>query len=401
MSARRIKVISRNQNGRMQPGRQDIVTIKKEERQIRDQHRREKRIESYLADDENFPSFSTQLGKLGLQLRDIPGDGNCLFRALGDQLEGHCRNHYKFRFQVANYMSEHRDEFEPFIEDDIPFDRYIKNLSTMGTYAGNDAIVAFARLYQVNVVIHQLNSPFLLIQGPKTNIQSTKQIHISYHNGDHYSSVRKVDDNTESPANIKLKIGGDPQTKKEKIQAPTPNGVINGDIPHCGRVVKAVRDMEIIEQEIMAATGCNDLTMIHEALYDCDNDVDSTIAQILQIMNLTDNCNGDTCSEISQRTSTDSGVYTGNSSPVSNHGRDSFTGSSGSDSISSNSGARPKLQKETQRSAREKKEAKKFEKKKRAEERHKLKFNGGMRTQLSDDEDVHTVVVKDVALMRI
>lgn len=151
----------------------------------------------------------------------------------------------------------------------------------------------------------------------------------------------------------------------------------------------------------MAATGCNDLTMIHEALYDCDNDVDSTIAQILQIMNLTDNCNGDTCSEISQRTSTDSGVYTGNSSPVSNHGRDSFTGSSGSDSISSNSGARPKLQKEIQRSAREKKEAKKFEKKKRAEERHKLKFNGGMRTQLSDDEDVHTVVVKDVALMRI
>lgn len=113
-------------------------------------------------------------------------------------------------------MSEHRDEFEPFIEDDIPFDRYIKNLSTMGTYAGNDAIVAFARLYQVNVVIHQLNSPFLLIQGPKTNIQSTKQIHISYHNGDHYSSVRKVDDNTESPANIKLKIGGDPQTKKRK-----------------------------------------------------------------------------------------------------------------------------------------------------------------------------------------
>ena len=32
-------------------------------------------------------------------------------------------------------------------------------LKKMGTYAGNDAIVAFAKLYGLNVVIHQLNSP--------------------------------------------------------------------------------------------------------------------------------------------------------------------------------------------------------------------------------------------------
>lgn len=399
MSARRIRVIARNQN--RVPGRRDVVTIKKEERHIRDQHRRERKIESYLADDENFPSFSTQLGKLGLQLRDIPGDGNCLFRAIGDQFEGHCRNHYRFRFEIANFMSEHREEFEPFIEDDIPFDRYIKNLSTIGTYAGNDAIVAFARLYQTNVVIHQLNSPFLLIQGPKTSNSATKQIHISYHNGDHYSSVRKVGDNTESPANIKIKVG-DCQTKQDKYSAAKSNGEINGDIPQCGRVVSAVRNIEIIEQEIMAATGCDDLTLIHEAFYDCDNDVDSAIAQILQIMTLSDSSNGETSSLASQRTSTDSGVFTGNNSPVSNHVRDnSYGGSSGYDSISSNGGARPKLQKQAQMNGKQRKEAKKLEKKKRAEERHKLKFNGGMKTQLSDDEDVHTVVAKDMAMMRI
>jgi len=49
----------------------------------------------------------------------------------------------------------------------------------------------------------------------------------------------------------------------------------------------------------------------------------------------------------------------------------------------------------------QRKEAKKLEKKKRAEERHKLKFNGGMKTPLSDDEDVHTVVATDMAMMRI
>ncbi|CAC5401217.1 OTUD3 [Mytilus coruscus] len=444
MSARRIRVIAaRNQNPRyVQAGRQDVVSRKKEERQIKQQHRREKQIDSYLADDENFPSFSTQLGKLGLQLRDIPaddenfpsfstqlgklglqlrdipGDGNCLFRALGDQLEGHCRNHYKYRFEICNYMSEHREEFEPFVEDDTPFEKYsinclfralgdqleghcrnhykyrfeicnymsehreefepfveddtpfekyIKNLSAIGTYAGNDAIVAFARLYQINVVIHQLNSPFLLIQGPKTQSQTIKQIHISYHNGDHYSSVRKHGDNTESPANIRVKIGSDSQSAAGK--KPQANGVVNGDIPHCGKVVKAVRDVDIIEQEIMAATGCDMKVLI----------------QKLPLRY--------------QRTSTDSGVCTGNNSPVSNHVRDnSYGGSSGYDSIGSNGGARPK--KDTRVTAKERKEAKKMEKKKRAEERHRMKV-GGMKTQFSDDEDVHTVITKDIAMMKI
>ena len=31
--------------------------------------------ESYLAEDENFPSFQAQLAGMGLQLRDIPADG--------------------------------------------------------------------------------------------------------------------------------------------------------------------------------------------------------------------------------------------------------------------------------------------------------------------------------------
>ena len=39
----------------------------------------------------------------------------------------------------------------------------VSGLQKMGTYAGNDAIVAFARLHQVNIIIHQLSSPFLLV----------------------------------------------------------------------------------------------------------------------------------------------------------------------------------------------------------------------------------------------
>ena len=51
---------------------------------------------------------------------------NCLFRALGDQLEGHGRNHLKHRRDVVAYMLDHREDFEPFVEDDVPFDKHGK-----------------------------------------------------------------------------------------------------------------------------------------------------------------------------------------------------------------------------------------------------------------------------------
>ena len=103
------------------------------------------------------------------------GDGNCLFRALGDQLDGQVQEHMAHREAVVRYMRHHRwlistsistpidfffrDDFEPFVEDDISFDDHVSSLSEQGTFGGNDAIVAWARLHLCTVVIHQLNKP--------------------------------------------------------------------------------------------------------------------------------------------------------------------------------------------------------------------------------------------------
>ena len=152
----------------------------------------ERDVDSYLAFDKNCDKFANQLSKLGLYLHDIPGDGNCLFRALGDQLEGHQKNHFKHQCDVVEYMVEHRDTFEPFVEDGIPFNRYISWLKKKGTHAGNDAIVAFAELHHLNVAIHQLSQPILMIHGVKDSTIA-RELRIAYHNGEHYSSVRRID----------------------------------------------------------------------------------------------------------------------------------------------------------------------------------------------------------------
>ncbi|VIO93242.1 UBA/TS-N domain containing protein [Brugia malayi] len=141
-----------------------------------------------------------QLGSFGLTVRDIPGDGNCLFRALGDQLDGHTGNHLKHRLDTVRYMINHRGHFEPFI--DVPFDRYVNDLSRPGTYAGQDALVAFARLHEVNIIIHQLNRPLWKIQGSEDS--NAPELHLSYHNGEHYSSVRRFGDIANTPAGIRI-----------------------------------------------------------------------------------------------------------------------------------------------------------------------------------------------------
>ncbi|RVE70110.1 hypothetical protein OJAV_G00061300 [Oryzias javanicus] len=149
-----------------------------------------------------FVSFSNQLQALGLKLREVPGDGNCLFRALGDQLQGHSRDHLRLRQETVCYMTSHRQDFEPFVEDDVPFAQHLSNLSQPGTFAGNDAIVAFARSQQVKVVIHQLNTPLWEINGSEKQV--CRELHIAYRYGDHYDSVRRIGDNSESPAQLRI-----------------------------------------------------------------------------------------------------------------------------------------------------------------------------------------------------
>ncbi|KAL1021116.1 hypothetical protein UPYG_G00009020 [Umbra pygmaea] len=151
---------------------------------------------------EEFVSFSNQLQALGLKLREVPGDGNCLFRALGDQLEGHSRGHLRLRQETVQYMKSHQHDFEPFVEDDVPFAQHLSNLSQLGTFAGNDAIVAFARSQQLKVVIHQLNTPLWEINGSEKTV--ARELHIAYRYGDHYDSVRPTADNSESPAQLRI-----------------------------------------------------------------------------------------------------------------------------------------------------------------------------------------------------
>ncbi|XP_005883101.1 PREDICTED: OTU domain-containing protein 3 isoform X4 [Myotis brandtii] len=144
-------------------------------------------------------------------------------------------------------MIKQREDFEPFVEDDIPFEKHVASLAKPGTFAGNDAIVAFARNHQLNVVIHQLNAPLWQIRG--TDKSSVRELHIAYRYGEHYDSVRRINDNSEAPAHLQTDfqmLHQDESNKREKVKT---KGVDFED---------DLRDeVEDAVQKVCNATGCS------------------------------------------------------------------------------------------------------------------------------------------------
>lgn len=113
----------------------DLVMSKKRvEREVRAAHRRAKKErQADLASGDDFAGLNSQLGTLGLALRQVEGDGNCLFRALGDQEDGEQEGHARHRAEVVQYMRDHRDDFEPFVEDDISWEEHLASLGEVDT----------------------------------------------------------------------------------------------------------------------------------------------------------------------------------------------------------------------------------------------------------------------------
>ncbi|RMB91774.1 hypothetical protein DUI87_32004 [Hirundo rustica rustica] len=212
-----------------------------------------------------------QLRALGLKLREVPGDGNCLFRALGDQLEGHSRNHLRHRQETVEFMVRQRGDFEPFVEDDVPFDKHVANLAKPGTFAGNDAIVAFARNNQMNVVIHQLNAPLWQIRG--TDRSDARELHIAYRYGEHYDSVRRLSDDSEAPACLRMEMLSKNDSNKAEEVKPQ-----KGDSEDETEV-----ETDDAVQKVCNTTGCSDIDLVSHVLEVEDYNVESAIFAILQM----------------------------------------------------------------------------------------------------------------------
>ena len=86
-----------------------------------------------LADPaENTQSLNEQLRALGLYAAPTLGDGNCLFRALSDQLYGTPAHHLKLRQDICEWIETHKERYAPFVEDERGLDYHLACMRQQG-----------------------------------------------------------------------------------------------------------------------------------------------------------------------------------------------------------------------------------------------------------------------------
>ncbi|EGF80433.1 hypothetical protein BATDEDRAFT_25004 [Batrachochytrium dendrobatidis JAM81] len=155
--------------------------------------------------DDNSEQLERQLADLGLAVKDMTGDGNCLFRALSDQFFGTPIHHHRCRTDTVQHIRSNPTLYASFIEDNHTIDQYSAQMLKPGIYGGNIEIVAFARHHNLHIAVHQAGLPIWVIsdasETAKTvdvgdigcNVQTQSRVlHIAYHSWEHYSSVRNV-----------------------------------------------------------------------------------------------------------------------------------------------------------------------------------------------------------------
>lgn len=53
-------------------------------------------------------------------------------------------------------LQKNREMFEPFIEDEVPFDEYCRTMESDGTWAGNMELQAASLVTRDNICIHRV-----------------------------------------------------------------------------------------------------------------------------------------------------------------------------------------------------------------------------------------------------
>ncbi|KAL4482474.1 hypothetical protein ABPG72_001450 [Tetrahymena utriculariae] len=173
-----------------------------EEQKGRQNKRKEKRHKqkNWQDSDEftkHLKEFNDEVSKYNLYIKDVQGDGSCLFRSVADQLEGDENMHMYYRKIAVNQLKKQEDFFKNFVYD-IDFDQYLHEMNQLGAWGGNLEIQALSAALGHNFIIHLKGKPYLVIKGQAVKAIQKKTIHLAYHSeediAEHYSSIRNIGD---------------------------------------------------------------------------------------------------------------------------------------------------------------------------------------------------------------
>ncbi|KNG76879.1 hypothetical protein PFMG_02972 [Plasmodium falciparum IGH-CR14] len=178
------------------------MSKKKRANQQKRKKKTEKKKNVKLQNEKNYNNVESERGgityslindyhdtnfKKNFYIKSIRTDGNCLFRAVSDQLYNHEENYKEIRKKVVEHLLKNEELYKNFIEYDESYKSYIERISLDGTWGGQLELQAVGEIYKVNILIYQENGCILEI---KNHSDDNKCIQLHYASREHYNSGR-------------------------------------------------------------------------------------------------------------------------------------------------------------------------------------------------------------------
>eukprot|EP01105_Mastigella_eilhardi_P027831 TRINITY_DN8818_c0_g1_i1.p2 TRINITY_DN8818_c0_g1~~TRINITY_DN8818_c0_g1_i1.p2 ORF type:complete len:284 (-),score=106.28 TRINITY_DN8818_c0_g1_i1:79-894(-) len=141
-------------------------------------------------------ALDAALAPLGLAVKEVAADGNCLFNALADQL-GKAQTPQRLREAAADYIWEHEADFEGFVEvaggggsGRAAVHEHCERLRRPGTWGGQLELVALADALGRPIHVHAADGA-VQVHGERF---AAPPLRVSFHRhafalGEHYNSV--------------------------------------------------------------------------------------------------------------------------------------------------------------------------------------------------------------------
>ncbi|WWD17735.1 hypothetical protein CI109_102176 [Kwoniella shandongensis] len=124
-------------------------------------------------------AVKSEIARLGLALRDVQGDGNCLFRVLSSQLFGNEKRHAEIRKLVCDYLESHKDTMEgfvvPFMKDGEGYEGYVQRMRQLKQFGSHIEIQAAARVFKRDIRVIMSTTSFTIPWRTETSSRSSPQ----------------------------------------------------------------------------------------------------------------------------------------------------------------------------------------------------------------------------------
>jgi OTU domain-containing protein 3 len=186
----------------------------------RQKQKNEKKKRVRHASESDAAKLRAMLADFGLSVREVLGDGNCLFRAFALQHCGDDAKHDEYRSTCCDYLEAHAEEFRNFQVDaeERTFSDYVEEMREDAIWGSQLEISALCLAYGVSAVVFQADGVHLEL-GLAEPDQDT--VLISFQDDEHFNAVSFGGDELQTLAEVRKIVEGSSDKRRKATKLPS------------------------------------------------------------------------------------------------------------------------------------------------------------------------------------